>query len=271
MQVAVPALPSGGLTLLSGGAEGADALFDALMAEHSPNGRCLHWSWQGHRGFAARLEGRVDLPQDVAAQVADPWLITAARQLGQSVPKNPAVKALFRRNVFQVLWADAVYLITWEDEEAKYPLRIGGGTKWAAQVYIDRFQPLGPEPAERCHLFLYEVNSAVWKSWDQRGQAWLVLGGAPEPLEAPLRFAGIGTRTVPSHAIEAARALFRLSRPVGDVHPKCDAAASANAASGITAGQVAASISQFGRARRRWGPVQNSTTGGYPQVQQQDT
>lgn len=129
------------------------------------------------------------------------------------MPRNHFVKALFRRNVFQVLWADAVYVITWEDLKAQYPSRIGGGTKWAVQAYIDRFQPLGPEPSTSCQLFFYEVNSRMWKQWNQEGQTWSVID-SPPLLRPPLRFAGIGTQTVPAHAVEAARSLFQDPTPL---------------------------------------------------------
>lgn len=202
-------LPSDGLTLLSGGAEGADALFDALMAEYAAHERCIHWSFEGHSGFKARPEGRIEIPNSLAAVVSDARLQVAASRLGQSVPKKQHVKALFRRNVFQVLWADAVYAIAWEDLEARYPLRIGGGTKWAAQAYIDRFQPLGPEPVECCNLFFFEVNSCTWRKWNQQLQRWHILNAAPHPLRAPLRFAGIGSQTLPEEAFEAVTNLFR--------------------------------------------------------------
>lgn len=205
----VPELPQASLVLFSGGAKGVDALFDELMAQHAPGDRCIHWSFDAHRNFTARPPGRVDIPDAVAARIADPHLEVAARQLGQSMPRNSAVKALFRRNVFQVLWADEVYVITWEDMDAQYPLRIGGGTKWAAQVYIDRFEPLGSEPAAACKLFFYEVNSGMWKAWNQVHQHWEALVDPPQPLCAPLRFAGIGTQTPPDHAASAVRALFK--------------------------------------------------------------
>eukprot|EP00928_Gymnodinium_smaydae_P039765 TRINITY_DN27093_c0_g1_i1.p1 TRINITY_DN27093_c0_g1~~TRINITY_DN27093_c0_g1_i1.p1 ORF type:complete len:307 (+),score=28.30 TRINITY_DN27093_c0_g1_i1:52-972(+) len=198
----------GQLTLLSGGAAGADSLFDSLLAEFLPEARCIHWSFREHVGFASRPGGRVNLPDVFAGEVADPHLRVAAAHMGTSVPKKPMVKALFRRNVFQALWADALVAVTWEDVSAEYPHRVGGGTKWAVQVYLDRFQPLGPEPAGNCRLMFYEVNSAQWRRWIPLDQCWEVLDDPPE-LDSSWWFAGIGTREVPEHAAQATRELLR--------------------------------------------------------------
>lgn len=203
------------LVLFSGGAEGVDAIFDAAMAQLT-FGQCIHWSFEGH-DFRARPEGRVNLPEDIA-RLCDPYLHVAAGSLGQSVPRKPHVLALFRRNVLQALWADAMIAVIWEDLEASYPLRMGGGTKWAAQVYVDRFQPIGVEAAESCHLYLYEVNSAVWKRWDCLAQAWTP--ASPPILSRTMSFAGIGTRTPPQHAIDAIHSLFKdLSGHLSDSAP----------------------------------------------------
>ncbi|CAE7247775.1 unnamed protein product [Symbiodinium natans] len=196
------------LTLFSGGAEGVDAEFDDAMARFAPSGQCIHWSYAGHRGFAARSGGRVDVPNKVSAALCDPHLRDAAKQLHQSVPRNWHVLNLFRRNVCQALWAEAMFAITWEDLDARYPLRIGGGTKWAAQVYVNRFQPHGSEPAGSCQLWLYEVNTAVWKKWDCGCQCWNLVEQPPS-LSADMKFAGIGTKTPPAHAVQAIRDLFR--------------------------------------------------------------
>ncbi|CAK9092758.1 Hypothetical protein SCF082_LOCUS43643 [Durusdinium trenchii] len=202
-------------TSRNGGAEGVDAIFDAAMAQLT-FGQCIHWSFEGH-DFRARPEGRVNLPEDIA-RLCDPYLHVAAGSLGQSVPRKPHVLALFRRNVLQALWADAMIAVIWEDLEASYPLRMGGGTKWAAQVYVDRFQPIGVEAAESCHLYLYEVNSAVWKRWDCLAQAWTP--ASPPILSRTMSFAGIGTRTPPQHAIDAIHSLFKdLSGHLSDSAP----------------------------------------------------
>lgn len=119
---------------------------------------------------------------------------------------------------FQVPDLHARIAVIWEDLEASYPLRMGGGTKWAAQVYVDRFQPIGVEAAESCHLYLYEVNSAVWKRWDCLAQAWTP--ASPPILSRTMSFAGIGTRTPPQHAIDAIHSLFKdLSGHLSDSAP----------------------------------------------------
>eukprot|EP00435_Cladocopium_sp_Y103_P014584 s2090_g3.t1 len=184
------------LTLFSGGAEGVDTVFDDAMARFAPFGQCLHWSFAGHRGFSARPQGRVDVPDDVLESLCDPHLRAAAQQLHQSMPsrRNWHVLSLFRRNVFQALWCDAMFCVTWTDPSASYLLRMGGGTKWAAQVYVNRFQPLGVEPADACRLWLYDVNQGTWQSWNCRTQSWTL--AEPPLLSANLKFAGIGPVSV---------------------------------------------------------------------------
>ena len=208
-----PPLCNNTLTLLSGGAEGVDTCFDDAMAEFAPSGQCIHWSFAGHTGFAARIDRRVDIPSKLAEQLCDPHLQAAATQLRQSIPsrKNWHVLSLFRRNVLQALWADAMFAVTWEDMDARYPLRIGGGTKWAAQVYVNRFQPHCSEPAEFCQLWLYEVNSAVWKKWDCSNESWNL--EVPSKLSGEMKFAGIGTKTPPCHAVHAIRSLLSSTLP----------------------------------------------------------
>lgn len=208
-----PPLVLDSFVLFSGGAEGVDTLFDDLMAEFAPRSRCIHWSFRDHHHFSARSAGRVNLPEDLAARFCDPFLRRAAQRLHQSMPRKAMVRALLQRNMCQVLWADAVYAITWEDPKANYPHCVGGGTKWAVQAYIDRFEPLGPEPAGYCKLFFYEVNSGTWRLWSPRAQRWHPLASAPG-IHRSWRFAGIGTREPPSDAKHEARRVFQ-NRPFG--------------------------------------------------------
>eukprot|EP00931_Biecheleriopsis_adriatica_P033967 TRINITY_DN19674_c0_g1_i2.p1 TRINITY_DN19674_c0_g1~~TRINITY_DN19674_c0_g1_i2.p1 ORF type:complete len:178 (-),score=16.01 TRINITY_DN19674_c0_g1_i2:100-633(-) len=109
--------------------------------------------------------------------------------------------------MLQVLWADAVYAVTWEDPHANYPLCIGGGTKWAAQAYINRFEPLGSEPEGNCRLFFYEVNSQTWRLWLPASQAWQELSVTPG-IHRSWCFAGIGSRELQGGAEEAVKAIF---------------------------------------------------------------
>lgn len=116
-----------------------------------------------------------------------------------------------------MLWSDAVYAVTWEklewnDHERPYAHAVGGGTKWSVQVYIDRFVPIGSEPAENCRLFFYEVNSSTWRRWNARDQRWQRLDSVPA-IDPTWRFAGVGTRDVINNknSASAVRALFQAS------------------------------------------------------------
>ena len=119
------------------------------------------------------------------------WII-----IGLSSPLGTSSN--LKSSALQALWCDVMFCVTWTDPAASYPLRMGGGTKWAAQVYVNRFEPLGVEPADACRLWLYDVNQAAWQRWDCRTQSWTL--AEPPMLTAKLKFAGIGTRTPPTHA-----------------------------------------------------------------------
>eukprot|EP01094_Clydonella_sp_ATCC50884_P007341 TRINITY_DN16517_c0_g1_i1.p1 TRINITY_DN16517_c0_g1~~TRINITY_DN16517_c0_g1_i1.p1 ORF type:complete len:280 (+),score=60.64 TRINITY_DN16517_c0_g1_i1:114-953(+) len=204
------------LILLSGGAGGADSLFDEVVREAMPAARRIHWSFQEHKGYHADPECRIILSDAFAERIARPRLQVARVGLQNSLPRaSSRAMQYFQRNVFQVLWADAVYVAGWLDPAAKSAHRVGGGTRWAVQPYLDRFTVGGEDP-HNARLYLYNIPlgepSGHWLAWDPAAQDWTNIGAPPSPLDLPHGsvIAGIGTQTIPDHARAAIRSIFRL-------------------------------------------------------------
>jgi len=61
---------------------------------------------------------------------------------------------------FQVTRASAVYVVAHRLSKAEDaglpPLDLGGNVGWAAQMYVDRFKPLGEEDSQHCQLYLFD-------------------------------------------------------------------------------------------------------------------
>ena len=99
--------------------------------------------------------------------------------------------------------------MTWEDLGATYPLRIGGGNEVGCASLCESLPAAWPRnPQSPCRLWLYEVNSAEWKKWDCSSMSWNRVE-APPALSRNMKFAGIGTKAPPGHAVLAIQSLFR--------------------------------------------------------------
>ena len=68
----------------------------------------------------------------------------------------------------QVAAADAVYAVAARSNPDKFgpgdhrpKVDVVGGTGWACQFYIDRFEPRGAEAAAGCHLYFYDDGRRV--------------------------------------------------------------------------------------------------------------
>jgi hypothetical protein len=62
-----------------------DTVFDDAMARFAPFGQCLHWSFAGHRGFAARSHGRVDVPDDALESLCLRFNVLVIEELAGTV------------------------------------------------------------------------------------------------------------------------------------------------------------------------------------------
>ena len=227
---AVNALAEGRSVMLSGASDGADTLFGALalgcghLVAHllGPHNVPSAAARAGQQEALCHLDDGI-LHSELVDEVVD--AIRRARY------PNYASLAAFdrdwrksRRNVLQVLCADAVYAVAYRAPSAgdsqTAACDVGGGTGYACQCYINRFQPLGPEAAASCRLYLYDDGAPEWagclkdarthrrwSAWDPASQAWAPLDGPPPRPEGV--YAGIGsTRLHPDFGDAAIRALM---------------------------------------------------------------
>ena len=74
-----------------------DTVFDDAMARFAPFGQCLHWSFAGHRGFAARSHGRVDVPDDALESLCLRFNVLVIEELerGHLAPKKGGFLQIF--------------------------------------------------------------------------------------------------------------------------------------------------------------------------------
>jgi len=225
--------------LLSGACDGADSLFGrhSVSAGHE----AVHLLGPGDRKWAscAAKSGEVGILLDVGADLLDDPVVNRAfcvagerRVLGSQRVEGWEAKAATmaaRRNFLQVRRAGAVYAVGWRlakgadqftGREAVPPdetplLDVGGGTGWACQWYVDRFEDGSEDPAD-CRLYFYddagppwalqdETTKGKWSSWDAGQQRWAPLDGTPPPPDG--LYAGIGATRL---SADAERAIERL-------------------------------------------------------------
>ena len=107
-------------------------------------------------------------------------------------------------------------------------LDIGGGTGLAVQMYVDRFEPRGSEPAAECRLYFYDdgapgwdgclkdpATHRKWNRWDALSEQWVALDAPPTLStcgaagQPPVSYAGIGgTRLDGEFGAKAISSLF---------------------------------------------------------------
>ena len=112
----------------------------------------------------------------------------------------------------QVAAADAVYAVAARSNPDKFgpgdhtpKLDVVGGTGWACQFYIDRFEPRGTEAAAGCHLYFYDDGAAgydghlkdpathrKWCKWDPLGEKWAALPEGALPPKPTGVYAAVG-------------------------------------------------------------------------------
>ena len=112
----------------------------------------------------------------------------------------------------QVAAADAVYAVAARSNPDKFgpgdhkpKVDVVGGTGWACQFYIDRFEPRGAEPAAGCHLYFYDDGATgydghlkdpathrKWCKWDPLGEKWAALPEGALPPKPTGVYAAVG-------------------------------------------------------------------------------
>lgn len=211
---------------LSGASEGADETFGsaAMNAGH------IVAHVMGPRNVPSQLcaATQADALYNVSDEMLNNPLITSA--LGKAIVVRAGIASRMtgavedcRRNYLQVRQAEACLCVAYRHErsaDVMSKLDMGGGTGWAAQWYVDRFKPQGPEDPAECRLYLWDDgNSSApgclidpathlrWNLW--RGDCWVPLGdGEAPPLSNFRIYAGIGATRLSESGQQAIHALY---------------------------------------------------------------
>lgn len=179
---------------LSGGAAGSDAQWGMNAGRIGQS--VIHWSFVGHKHSVADQE--VVRLTDEQLLKADAALRKASKSLKRPWPgkRSRTVSSLLRRNWYQVAWSDSLYAISTINEKNL----VDGGTGWAVQMFLDRFEKLSkfePIPA-----YVFDQNRKQWFQWID---GW-------KPIESPPRpqgiWTGVGTRSLNDDGKWAIRNLF---------------------------------------------------------------
>ena len=242
------AMPS--VVLLSGASEGADTLFGEA-AQRAGHG-VLHVLGPRNTPSDDAAVGQAKYLVNVSDSLLDGDLVSPAFERAAAergiFPDGGAFGTLedwrdSRRNFLQVAGADCVYAVAYRlkpSDEAP-SLDIGGGTGLAVQLYVDRFEPRGPEPASSCKLFFYDDGAPNWDgclkdpATHRKWNKWNPLMDAWEPLERPpllpktadagsVLYAGIGSTLLDpdygAHAIAGLYAQVVQSDALGELEEK---------------------------------------------------
>jgi len=159
--------------LLAGGGMGIDTAFakKASRAGHL----VAHWIGPSARASKSAQElndggnicrlglSALDHPKVTSALDHCARVRCGASTFAELCQENPAYAARaenLRRCFFLVSRASAVYVVAPRpakaDDPGQPPMDLGGDAGWAAQMYIDRFSPLGEEENSLLRLFLFD-------------------------------------------------------------------------------------------------------------------
>jgi hypothetical protein len=178
------ALPPSAFTLLSGGADGAEAEFGAC-SERWGIGE-INFSFAGRT--VVRKRGIVELTEAELKQGSvSPAYVEA--QLHRRFPATPGFQRILQSIWHQVSTSGEVFVVGTILPDGT----VKGGTGWAAELARHFHKPL--------HVF--DQERKVWRSWTN--QAWV---DVPPPVITRARFTGSGTRLLSDEGREAIRNLF---------------------------------------------------------------
>ncbi|MEM1024238.1 MAG: hypothetical protein AAGD10_01660 [Myxococcota bacterium] len=177
-------LPAGAYTLLSGGAEGAEALFGACAQSHGVQE--LNFSFAGRR--PERTRGLVELSAEELRQgeVARGYI---EQRLARKFPNTPNFQALMQTIWHQVATAGEVFIVGLLLPDGS----VNGGTGWAAELAKHFHKPV--------HVF--DQGRGHWLDWT--GDEWR---SVEPPRITHARFTGTGTRYLNPAGREAIEGLF---------------------------------------------------------------
>jgi hypothetical protein len=176
---------------LSGGADGSDLQWG--MTAGQAGHMVVHWSFEGHRSKAPASEVVV-LSNEQLDEAEAPCKQASKSLQRWFPPKSLYVRNLLRRNWFQVREAERVYAIV-----TLLHGIVQGGTAWATQMFIDRFN------GEKCECYVYDQETEAWFQWSGPN-GWVMLpDGPPKPHGV---WAGIGSRDLKQCGKDAIRSLM---------------------------------------------------------------
>ena len=180
-------LPPGAHTLLSGGAQGAEAIFGQCAEQWGLHE--INFSFDGHE--PARIKNIIKLSGSELAQgeVSDAYL---SAQMHRNYPATPLFRKVLQSIWHQVSTAGEVFVVGFVQPDAT----VRGGTGWSAELAKHWRKPV--------HVFDQEKN--LWFIW--RDGAW---AEASLPVISHTRFTGTGTRFLTEQGRAAIMALFDRS------------------------------------------------------------
>ncbi|MEI6127427.1 MAG: hypothetical protein WCQ99_12845 [Pseudomonadota bacterium] len=180
-------LPSTGYTLLSGGAQGAEAVFGECAEKWALQE--INFSFEGHQ--TARTRGLVNLTCNELAQghVSDVYINA---KMHRTYPNTPLFRKVLQSIWHQVNTAGEVFVVG----EIQPDATVRGGTGWAAELSKHWKKPV--------HVFDQIKN--LWYTWNSGTWA-----EESDPVITRIRFAGTGTRFINDQGRAAVQSLFERS------------------------------------------------------------
>ena len=182
-----PKLPTSTFTLLSGGAQGAEAEFGSCAEKHGLTE--MTFSFEGRR--TERVRGLVNLSENELKQgeVSSAYL---RQHMHRTYPETPLMRKVLQSIYHQVNSASEVYVVGVIQADAT----VKGGTGWAAELARHWKKPVR----------VYCQEKKCWHEWKEG--AWVKVA---DPVIRTTRFTGTGTRFLSDDGRAAIRSLFERS------------------------------------------------------------
>lgn len=181
-------LPPSAHTLLSGGAQGAEAEFGSCAERYGLKEE--HFSFEGHP--VARTRG-LRLLTDEELRDGDVSLAYVSATMHRPYHQNPTLRKVLQSIWHQVNSSQEVFIIgvIQRDDTVK------GGTGWAAELARHQQKP----------LHVYDQERRSWFTWSHGSKSWQ----PSRPTITHTRFTGCGTRTLTEDGKAAIQELFKNS------------------------------------------------------------
>ena len=170
----------------SGGAPGADTIFETCCEEFGI--KVIAYSFKNHD---TKSKNGLELSIKELNEGFEHVMI-AERTLNRRLDKLPVyVKNLLARNWYQVKNSDAVFAVSTFQNNI-----VSGGTGWACQMAIDNKKP----------IYLFDQSKNGWFKFDYDELVFMFIDYIPTLTK---NFAGIGTREINEHGIDAILQLIK--------------------------------------------------------------